>query len=269
VKTKLVMGIAAGAVALTIAGGAAYAGSTLFTHPAQAAAKTSQAPLADNQAPLADDQTTNPTSTPAQPGRSARAMGGQMLAAPLVRATATVTGLKPADIFTALKSGKSLAQIAQEKGKTADDVVKTARATLQSRLSQAVSSGKLTQAQADQALARFDASATKLVNSTNLGQQSGRGFDYRAQLGGRAALIAATAKVTGMQPKDIAQELKSGKSLAQIAQEKGKTADDILAQLRATGEQRLNNLLDRAKQAINTPGLGNNRANNSTAAPSK
>ena len=50
-------------------------------------------------------------------------------------------------------------------------------------------------------------------------------------------------------------EVKAGKSLEQIAQDHGKTADDIVAWLRQQGEERLDRELDRARDAItNVPG---------------
>ena len=75
---------------------------------------------------------------------------------------------------TELRAGKSLAQIAQAAGKTADDVIKAARADYQTALSQSVTNGRITQAQADAALAQFDQNAPQIVNNTTLGQR-GRG----------------------------------------------------------------------------------------------
>src|SRR4051812_47221346 len=45
------------------------------------------------------------------------------VAAGLVKATADVTGTKPADVLAALKQGQSLAQYAQAHGKTEDDIL--------------------------------------------------------------------------------------------------------------------------------------------------
>jgi hypothetical protein len=70
------------------------------------------------------------------------------------------------------------------------------------------------------------------------------------------AMVQATADATGTQPKDVLAALQDGKSLAQYAQEHGKTGDDILAKLREQGNQRLDKALERAKQLIDQPGLG-------------
>jgi hypothetical protein len=87
----------------------------------------------------------------------------------LVSATASVTGLTTQEVITQVQAGKSLAQIAQDKGKTADDVIAAARAALVTKLAAAVTAGQITQAQSDAKLAAFDANAATLVNSTTLG----------------------------------------------------------------------------------------------------
>jgi hypothetical protein len=74
-------------------------------------------------------------------------------------------------VRTELAAGKSLAQIAQDAGKTVNDVIQAARAEYQSALNQSVTSGRLSQAQADARLAEFDQSAPQIVNDATLGQR--------------------------------------------------------------------------------------------------
>jgi transposase-like protein len=234
---KVVIGIATGVLALALAGGAAFAGPSLLAQGSPAAQATA--------APA-------PNTTPAQPPGQRGA--AQRLVRMLLRATAEATGLPLADVAQGLRDGKSLAQIAQEHGKTGNDVVQAARAKLQERLKQAVGAGQITQQRADAALAHFDQAAPQVVNDTALGQKIGRAIVKRHPLG--AALVRATAEVTGLQPADVIRELRTGKSLAQIAQEHGKTGDDVLAKLREQGQQRLDKALVRAQELINRPGLG-------------
>ena len=98
----------------------------------------------------------------------------------LIDATASVTGLTRQEVMTELQSGKSLAQIAEGKGKTADEVIKAARTQLEDLLKQAVTDGRLTQAQADAKLQQFDQTASQVVNDTTLGQRLGRCHDQPA-----------------------------------------------------------------------------------------
>jgi uncharacterized protein (DUF433 family) len=237
-KRTLMIGIAAGALALALAGGAVFAGPAIE----RSVAATAQA-----------------TATPApQPGgaqqKARRPGNAKRLALLLGRATAEVSGIKPKDVLAGLREGKSLAQIAQAHGKTDKDIIAAARARLDKQLKQAVAKGRLTQERADTALAQFDQAAPQVVSDQNLGQQARRAVANKAPVA--AGLIKATADVTGMQPKDVLAGLREGKSLAQIAQEHGKTADDILAKLRELGQQRLDKAVDRAKALIDKPGLG-------------
>ncbi len=229
-RLKIAIGVLAAALAL--AGGAVYA---------ERAAAAGATPAAS--APAAGQD------------KGARGWRGAGVASLLIKATADVTGMQPSDVLAELRTGKSLAQIAQEKGKTAAEVTSAARTALQQRLDAAVKSGRLTQARADALLQRFDQDAPPVVADTTLGARLGGRAAGRARLLGRAALVQATATVTGLTPEQVRQELRAGKSLAQIAQDKGKTADDIIAELRKQGEARLARWLERAREQLNRPGL--------------
>ena len=166
-----------------------------------------------------------------------------------ISATASVTGLTEQEVVTELRNGKSLAQIAQGKGKTADDVIKAARTQLQDLLKQTVTNGRITQAQADAKLAQFDQAAPQVVNDTTLGLGPGRGFGPGSGFKGGfgyhdgGLLVNATVSVTGLSMQEVMTDLQNGQSLAQIAQSKGKTADDVMKTARTQ-------LQDQLKQAV-------------------
>jgi len=214
---KLTLGLTLGALALILA--------TLAMMPSAANAQSATpTPPATSSAPL-------------KPGPRGQFGLGRHNGKSLISATASVTGLTEQEVATELQSGKSLAQIAESKGKTADEVVAAARTQLQDALTQAVTAGRLTQAQADVTLADFDQTASQIVSDTTLGQRlgSGRGPGRGGFGGGRhngKSLISATASVTGLTEQEVATELQSGKSLAQIAESKGKTADEVIAAAR-------------------------------------
>jgi hypothetical protein len=158
---RTALGIAAGALALTVAGGSVYAAAPQSARQA-AAAQTTPTPAA----PSGKQQRK-------QQRQAARAQ--RKLAGALARATADTTGLSPREIAQGLRGGKSLAQIAQSKGKSADAVVAAARAKLAGRLDKAVADKKITRERADAALAAFDRQAPALMNSTELGKPARRG----------------------------------------------------------------------------------------------
>ena len=75
-------------------------------------------------------------------------------------------GLTEAQLHEQLRAGKSLAQIAKDKGKSTDGLKKALHDAVKEDLDAAVKAGRITQAQADEALARFDERADDLINRT-------------------------------------------------------------------------------------------------------
>ena len=85
---------------------------------------------------------------------------------PGLGAAATALGLSEADLRTALQGGQSLAQVAQAQGVDVDTLIADLVAAEQTRTAQAVTDGKLTQAQADERLADVTARVTGRVDDT-------------------------------------------------------------------------------------------------------
>ena len=81
-------------------------------------------------------------------------------------AAAKYLGLTGAELHTQLESGKTLAQLAKDKGKTVDGLEKALTAETKAKLDAAVKAGRLTQAQADELLTRMTAHLDDLVNGT-------------------------------------------------------------------------------------------------------
>lgn len=178
---------------------------------------------------------------PARGPRGGEADGPRMNGSQvLVAATVRVTGLTQDEVRTAQRSGQTLAQIAEANGQTADAVIAAARTTYQQQLAQAVTDGKLTQAEADARLGTFDAEASGWMTGTMPGRGGLRGGDAGfGRLGGPKSLIAATATVTGLSEGDVLTALRSGQTLAQIAEANGQTSAAVIAAARATLEQTL------------------------------
>jgi hypothetical protein len=77
---------------------------------------------------------------------------------------ATYLGMTREQLRAELRSGKSLAQIASEKGKTEAGLQAAMLAPVKSALARAVANDRLTQQQADEVLARLTERVAKLVN---------------------------------------------------------------------------------------------------------
>ena len=89
---------------------------------------------------------------------------------------ATALGLSEADLRAALESGKTLAQVAKDKGVSVDTLVSALVKAEKERIAKAVTDGKLTQAQADEQLADLTKRVTERVNRTRpTGGKGGRG----------------------------------------------------------------------------------------------
>jgi uncharacterized protein (DUF433 family) len=167
----------------------------------------------------------------------------------LSKATADLTGIAPYTIAKELRDGKSLTEIAASKGKTADEVIAQARTTLSTWTTRAVARGAMTQQRADALLARFDKFAPAAMARTDVGTEA-------RTTAARAALIQATAEVTGLTPRGVLGELRAGKSIAQIAEAAGKTTDDVLRKLAELQQDRNAAVNDAARQLVDQPGAG-------------
>ncbi len=111
------------------------------------------------------------------PGYGARAGagGGVMAGGVVMDAAAAYIGVDEAVLAAARHDGTSLAQLATENGKTVAGLEQALVAAFKTNLDQAVAAGRITSAQAAQALATFEAQVSALVTRTDTGPLGGRG----------------------------------------------------------------------------------------------
>lgn len=81
-------------------------------------------------------------------------------------AAATYLGLTEAELHAKLESGKTLAEVAKDEGKSVDGLEKAITAELKSKLDAAVKAGRITQAQADEMLKQMTARLDDVINGT-------------------------------------------------------------------------------------------------------
>ena len=139
---------------------------------------------------------------------------------------ATYLGLTQSELQTKLRSGKTLAEVANATdGKSADGLVDALVAAAQKNIAADVSSGRLTQAQADGILSGLKQHITDRVNSTGPpGGPRGRGGPH----GG----LDAAATYLGLSESDLRTQLQSGKTLGEIAEAtSGKSKAGLIAAL--------------------------------------
>jgi hypothetical protein len=104
-------------------------------------------------------------------------------------AAAKYLGLTQEQLFRALASGKSLAQLAQDRNKSVDDLKKTIEDAARTKLDAAVKAKELTQAQEDAMLKELDNHIDDLVNRAGPGPRfrlhRRGGLQFGGQPGGR------------------------------------------------------------------------------------
>jgi hypothetical protein len=90
-------------------------------------------------------------------------------------------GLTEAQLRTELEGGKSLAQVARDKGKSVDGLVDTLVAAAKKKLDEAVSAGRITKTQENEMLSGLKSRIGNLVNATGIeGHHFARpGFGFR------------------------------------------------------------------------------------------
>jgi hypothetical protein len=130
-------------------------------------------------------------------------------------AAATYLGTTSANLLTQLQAGKTLAQIAAAtNGKSVAGLVSALVAAEKTELASAVTANRLTQAQADQIAATLQQHVTDLVNGVRpAGGPHGAPFSGHGQAPG----LDPAATYLGISDESLFTQLRSGKTLAQIA----------------------------------------------------
>lgn len=129
---------------------------------------------------------------------------------------------------------------AKRLGVTADELRSALGAAEDDQLDAAVKAGELTQEQADEIKAHRKQEGTVLGMG---GRPGGPGFDHHGGPGGPGHfgpdLMGAAADALGLSERKLFAQLRSGKSLAQIAKAQGKSLDDVRAAVKAAATKRL------------------------------
>jgi DNA-binding CsgD family transcriptional regulator len=149
---------------------------------------------------------------------------------------ATALGMTEAELKTELQAGKSIADVAKAKNIDLDTVIAKLTAAFKAHLDEEVASGKHTQAEADAKLAEFSTRVTIMVNAPGLPMHGGKGGHGPGGKGGHGpqkfatAQLATTLKLT---EAELQTQLKSGKTIKQIADAQNVDIADVKTTLTA------------------------------------
>jgi uncharacterized protein YidB (DUF937 family) len=141
---------------------------------------------------------------------------------------AGILGMDANALGQELKSGKTLAQIAVAKGIDIKTLTQKAEALFNDQIDKAVANGKLTADKAVTMKAKTAAKATNVINKPWTGHKGEAGKEsifknVRQQIPALLSLDATQLK----------EQLKSGKTLAQIAQDKGIAKDKLVSDVQS------------------------------------
>ncbi len=152
----------------------------------------------------------------------------------VLTAVKDVTGLDNAAIRTQLRDGKTLTEIVSENGGDPQAVTDAAKAQLTQEIDQALSDGKITTDQAENARNNLDSALDIAMNST-MPHRGDRQHPIRDRIQNRVeqSLVGTIASLAGVDPQDIVQEWRSGSTLAEIVEAHGLAVDAVLTEAEA------------------------------------
>ncbi len=144
------------------------------------------------------------TPTPAAPAAGCGMTGGgygvgMRGGSNMFTVVAELLGLTPAQLTAELQSGKTLLEVAQAHGKTAQEVVAAVMAPRIEQINAAVAAGRLTQAQADQMIATMTENMTEMLESGACTGTCGAGLGQQGQgtTGGRGGMMGGRGGMMG------------------------------------------------------------------------
>jgi hypothetical protein len=152
-------------------------------------------------------------------------------------AAAAYLGMDEGDVREALRDGKSLADLADAKGKSVDELVQALRDELRHDADEAVADGALTQEQANRLVEKFSAGMDELVEepggpALQLGPPEPLPKLLVPGFLPGSDLMETAADYLGMAGADVREALRDGKSLAELARDNAKSVDGLKQALR-------------------------------------
>lgn len=157
-------------------------------------------------------------------------------------ATAAETiGISRSDLRTQLRDGKTVAEVAQAHNVDPQKVVDALVAAGNARIDEAVTNGRIDAARAATLKQKLPDAASKLVN------HEFKGGHMNARLLARRSAVRTAADTIGIDTKALAQEVRSGKTVAQVAQEHGVNPQQVIDAVVAKAKDRIDEAVANGK----------------------
>jgi urease gamma subunit len=166
----------------------------------------------------------------------------------LLETTAEALGISRDELADRLRDGKTLEEIAKAEGNSLDDVRKAVEADLKERLDKAVDEGDLTREQADRMLEgasdMLDDLDAVLQGPPHLRGGPEFGLRFKHPGGGPIELFETAAEALGITRNELADRLRDGKSIEEIAKAEGKSLDEVRDAVRAQLKERFDKAVE-------------------------
>jgi hypothetical protein len=186
----------------------------------------------------------------AAPVGSIKACGPLKADGGLLAAAAAYLGLSEEELRNALEGGKSLADVATAQGKSVEGLKQALLDGAKADLDEAVANGDITAEQEQTILSKLRAGIDDFVNGRG-------GLSVKIEVaGGPGAVfgdpLETAAEYLGLSAVELKQELRSGKSLAEIATAHGKSVSGLKQKLIDAATADLEKAVD---ELVNQKGL--------------
>ena len=146
---------------------------------------------------------------------------------------AEALGLTVEDLAGAKAEGKTIQQLAEERGISLEDLQTTLKEAHLAAIDQAVIDGTLTQEQADQIKERIENGPQRGLDGPGFGKgrHGGRG-GFGGPIHGSVDMHAVLAEALGLTVEDLAGAKAEGKTIQQLAEERGISLEDLQTTLK-------------------------------------
>ncbi|WP_159886612.1 hypothetical protein [Paenibacillus puerhi] len=255
----------------TLAAGLLVGGTGVYYSQAFAATDSSAAAV-DNQG----SAKTPGAKGSEQGGRGQR--GGIKHGGGLVEQTAALLGIESSVIREELMQQKTLAQIAQEKGSLSQEALLQKLVEAETaKVTELITAGKLTQTQADEKIAGLSERIQKEITAV-AGQGAGKGGLLGGQHGkggfpgggkggfGHFGNPETVSGLIGLTKDELTAALKEGKTLTEIAAEKGIDKEQLVSKIKDSLDESIRQFVDRKQTDAQRPAPAADAAAEGTSA---
>jgi hypothetical protein len=164
---------------------------------------------------------------------------------PVLDETATILGIDKEEIKKSLKEGKSLVEIASNKGVSEADLTAKLLKLRSDKLDQAVKSGKLEASKASKMKQHMTEHLKFMLNEKDLLDKHGR--NSMGKFRGAHPDPEKLAQVIGITKDELITQLKAGKSIAEIAAAKGISRAQLVNKIKDQMTPSIEQMVDRKR----------------------